>query len=771
MQFPFFHNTPTPEPNPDNGRGSQDDELNRPFTATPPAVQREARRLLESIGREEWKGVDKHISQLPPQKLSDVATCLENSGTPLIPMLALHHAPRQTLEAALIAGVNPDARIDSPTHSDFNTLSAIHIAAEDGNLELFQALLEHSPSLLDSVDGENRTPLQAALESTNDSTRSSILRAILAIQPDVSKSSPELWRGTDLHGLKLDSSFQGKDLSEANLIGTDLSQVTIRDGNGTNITPVEAAWYSSTTVLSPHTLPQFEGMRRAHNVWADGQRTDLTDDQLNQAYLHAISAYTYSSKCLAEARQFVDITGDVGAGLLYTETYRALLNDRQPEHIQVLDDFVRLTLSEHIQPENYRELLLKVDALMEGEDYLEQYPYLPELMLLAHDPRLNLADLREGIDISVLSQPELMELKEQEDAQKYQLEPYTLAISSIMGWKDSYAAPSTQAIHNWGRVGQISREFLRYKFDSRASADGSTPLEHFGFERIPPRSTDFRTTPSGVQHEFGPGFEFNHQLKQLSYLKNQQMQSISPDTYIEYRRAYILVSDPSHGTLVVRTSSEHFGRDRLPFVAGWSPKGLGNGFSKEDLQSLDRPAFEREFDSILDPELNVPRYRQVEGAWTARFEVGEKIDTLLSTLEGVREAYMGWRFNTDRYTAWSTLPDPDGGEIHRLTGAFRSEGFGTFTDALLEESQRHDGQLSLALVPKDHAPLYTINFEDELGFAQDSLILTPERIDALRHLAHQGWDQVAAENNGLISLFETALRKQTDIVVLYQHNT
>ena len=148
------------------------------------------------------------------------------------------------------------------------------------------------------------------------------------------------------------------------------------------------------------------------------------------------------------------------------------------------------------------------------------------------------------------------------------------------------------------------------------------------------------------------------EAEQKLVLKSVRRQ-ISSETYPEFRRGYLLVSHPAHGTLIIRNSSHDFGRDRLLEVAYWSRKAIGRDWSKRDLLELDQEFLDTNFKSVFSNKLG-----------SRRVEVDRSIEFLLDETEGIIQAYDTWKFATGIDTAWQEL-----GSDAVLTGAHISNGF------------------------------------------------------------------------------------------------
>lgn len=115
------------------------------------------------------------------------------------------------------------------------------------------------------------------------------------------------------------------------------------------------------------------------------------------------------------------------------------------------------------------------------------------------------------------------------------------------------------AYHTWGQVGALGMGFSRWKFDAMTLYKGQGPRQE---KSLLEQSGLFHPTPPRVDDALYHG-GFIHRNEETGVT-------------VELRRAYVVVSHPSLGTLAVRNSSHHFGRDLLPGPAYFSPSPMRN---------------------------------------------------------------------------------------------------------------------------------------------------------------------------------------------------
>ncbi len=171
----------------------------------------------------------------------------------------------------------------------------------------------------------------------------------------------------------------------------------------------------------------------------------------------------------------------------------------------------------------------------------------------------------------------------------------------------------SSALNTWAQVGALGMGFNRWKWDAAVPYKGMGPMEASPllvqsglFQPLPPREDDA---------VYGPALAYTDPDFGLS---------------VELRRAYIAVSLPETGTLVIRNSSHHFGRDLFPEPAYYSRIDLPEGVwvNPQDLLQ------DNNYHSVLAKELHrTLKEQQVNH---------QKMQSLLKTLEAVLESYADW---------------------------------------------------------------------------------------------------------------------------------
>jgi len=544
-----------------------------------------------------------------------------------------------------------------------------------------------------------------------------------------------LLREADLSGMVLQENLSGLDLSGIDLVDVDVSRASLKGAN------LRGAFYSPGTKFPPDFgHPSIEGMIQAQRVFLDDKDVYLSEKKLQRKLEEVVEALP--PHLLPEAQYLLTLSGSLQDVVLYREVYMDAVAAAGRGTGAPLQEFApKLLLS--YPPGVIQSLFLELDHSM------DQYP-LPlkhhsneaELLLLCHHPRVN-------------------------EVTPEHLASLSLAISSIDRWLTTGdASLSRETLYNWGRVGQLAFSFPLWKFEAirTESAPGlrdPSLLEEMGFELIRGRSSDH--IPNSTKHLYGPGFALLPNTIEFTYRKHtangEEVRDFASECYVELRRAYLLISHPTEGTLLIRNSSKDFGRDRFQRTAYWSPKGIGNGFSAEELQSVTNESLHKlGFESILEPGLNDRHYG---------FQ--QSLDLLLDNLFALKDKISGWKFDTRLSSAWYQTP----GLQPRLVGGYNSEGFPALVSFLerqfdlLERGRIPPSMMpELAFVRSDLPPWASHEYQDEMEFSQTRFRLTRERLQVLRDLAEGRVDQDALESTGTYHFLAIGFATQSDLVLL-----
>ncbi|MCB0318132.1 MAG: hypothetical protein KDD56_05200 [Bdellovibrionales bacterium] len=315
------------------------------------------------------------------------------------------------------------------------------------------------------------------------------------------------------------------------------------------------------------------------------------------------------------------------------------------------------------------------------------------------------------------------------------------AISSIHGYqiygkRAIISEVDAKTVDSWSKTGLLSHGFLRQKVTSRGVYKierskrvliAEPLLEQFGFAKIDCPEVQFNDNQAN--HELLHGSRFvlrpgsrNMVLTQYNEEGNPVYSPFDKKVLVVEQRACKILSYPE-GTFICRNSSKVFGRKSMRYAAYFSHKGLGNGFTENDLVALTIEDIERDFLPAFCTKLNKDTS-----------SVKKQIYLLDHSLS-LNEAIAGWMFETRRNFAWQTM---DGIEGEILYGGVNSPGFMNlvnYLDAYCQALERGDAEPGLALrFCNPYAALYT-SYSFKFGGREFiELPVTKDTVEALRIL-------------------------------------
>lgn len=716
---------------PDNSQNNEELDQSLDFNTLnfnkPPSEKRFAQELEKALNRQDWDSLSERLEHPSP-----LLFIPDSKGRLLIERMITEGAPE-----GLIAKLADGGALNALPESK---LADLLVLAVSKNHPGAIAELIHRGSDPNTPNSAGVMPLRAALlamylGASNECTRVLLhggarIRDILLTPFD-----NLLLREANLVGISLNEDLSGLDLSGIDLVDADVSKASLI---GTNL---RGAYYSPRTKFPPQFgHPSIEGMILAQRVFLNDSEVYLSEKRLHEKLEEVLE--DIPPHLLPEAQYLLTLSGSLQDVLLYREVYMDAVAAAGRGTGAPLQEFApKLLLS--YPPGVMQSLFLELDNAM------DQYP-LPlkyhsneaELLLLCHHPKV-------------------------EEITPEYLASLSLAISSIDRWLTTAdSSLSRETLYNWGRVGQLAFSFPLWKFEairteSVAGLRDPSLLEEIGFELVTGRSSDH--SPSTKKHLYGPGFALHPNTLDFTYRKHtakgEEVRDFASECYVEFRRSYLLISHPTDGTLLIRNSSKDFGRDRFQRTAYWSPKGIGNGFTAGELQSVTSDSIHKlGFESILEPSLNDRHYG---------FQ--KSLDLLLDNLFALKDKISGWKFDTRLTSAWYQSP----GLQPRLVGGYNSEGFPALVSFLerqfnlLERGRIPPSMMpELAFVRPDLPPWASHEYQDEMEFNQTRLRLNPERLQVLRDLAEGRVDEDALRSTGVYNFLAIGFETQSDLVLL-----
>lgn len=290
-------------------------------------------------------------------------------------------------------------------------------------------------------------------------------------------------------------------------------------------------------------------------------------------------------------------------------------------------------------------------------------------------------------------------------------------------------------VKQWARLGLLTHGFKPYKHDARGGE--ASMFRQFGFERF-----------KRPQENLGPGFLLTKASNPTA------LAALESNTMIEFRRGYVLASNPDWGTVLVRNSSLVFGRDLLWEPAYYSSKAL----TPKDLKKLDsEESLEKAgFTRILDPKL-------YDSSSSQGF--AHNLEKLLDELFHMRDAYSKWRFDPNGF-------DQNDNFTGDLTPGMRTLA-NTLENLLGEQALgMSEGSLpSLALFSPKLPPEHPFVFHDTLGNSHRSLTVTETLVEELQARLNGTWNEANYPNSMWTAFVQAAVDHQAEILLVDPPNT
>lgn len=349
--------------------------------------------------------------------------------------------------------------------------------------------------------------------------------------------------------------------------------------------------------------------------------------------------------------------------------------------------------------------------------------------------------------------PELLAFLKHPHASKGESELTTLALNAISPKETPYVSHSL--FSSYQKIGVLCHSFQKWRFEAmrtlaRAGGGASSLLEAFGFTPIPARTTD---ETRGEVKGFGPGFLLRPKMKSSSdSYRGGSSRDITAT--IEFRRAYLMAHEEYYGTLIIRNSSPHFGRDTLRYPAYWAPPG--RLMNAQAALMLTREEIEKNF-------IPLPLTKNIE-LW----EGEQSISHLVKQIELVSDRFSAWKCDTSADTAWNR-----GKGAKVLKGGFYSEGFIHLLEVLKTLIKKNE-ELGTGVVPelafvhRRSTPWAPYLYKSADGATLSRLSIDERKLSILERLATRKF--VAEEeinDSGIRAFFQEAgFNMQGELVLL-----
>ena len=609
-----------------------------------------------------------------------------------------------------------------------HSCTALHVASYNGNVEQTKTLIETGADL-NQLNGHGQNPLHSHLE-VSARTGGPNISLILAYKDggiDLKKKDD---KGRSVYTVSSDKgtlaeliTFLDKEGSEKQL---DRTYIIYRDGEKVSVDRRElvAEVYTLARKLDGSFSSNSTGL--LEDIEVDGSITKVEVPSFPVVVAGMFARRLNGIKDLV-VKEFIE-KGEIYSGYLFLKAATEILSIGIEPKEFAFTKLLPSLLFGHEQGVAHK-LANRLEALMDtranirqiGPNNVNSHPFSTEFMVLLNHP----GDYKRN---------------------SRSIGSYTSALSSITRWSEYGKKVNGRIAELWGDLGVFSMSFPLWRAEAERfyETDSSTRktivkypslLEQFGFELIEGRKTDFLKQAkkgSKEQHYFGPGY----------MLLKGAVRNMAPKTLLELRRAYIIVSSSSEGTLIIRNSSPIFGRDRLPEPALWSPRALSRkeivGFQYKDL-------WKKDFSSVLDHSLfpeNIGRITYLKEE-VARF----------------KETFSNWTFATGDI-AWDSTDS--------LVGGYYSPGFKYLLDFL--ELREEEVEYDLIFHGESRRQKYDLTFVHRhyppmSPYAR--LRVDKELIGTMRKLNR---DQMVTEDEysltGLRKFFDIGFENAADLVLL-----
>lgn len=422
-----------------------------------------------------------------------------------------------------------------------------------------------------------------------------------------------------------------------------------------------------------------------------------------------------------EALSFARQKGNLAHGRLYLDMLQGKDAAKEKAWIQMIPHLLFT-----YPPGAMESLLSKLEVEMEKKRYpANHHPNEAEIMLMLRHPK---------------------------DPQRERVGPTILALTSIFGFLKTRKVDEVtdSAVKNWSDIGFLTHTFRSWKYDAQGGKESL--LGQFGFRPAKPRANDTR---------FGKGYL----LRRDGFM-------------LEFRRAYLLASHPTFGTLVIRNSSPEFGRDTMSHPAYWRPDDIG----ENALDRLD-PDHDTRFKHVMSPELyfSPEDAAMAKRSWLANkllplsaserqrlTEVPtptEAMRPLLDTILKVKDEYRRWKFDTEAFEGDNFLGHLSPG----FKPMIESLRFWNLMHSLAVENRKPP---ALAFVHPNYPPWESYpypgsdeRFPDRVT-SQERFELTPTHLEEIAAYFERSWPPERLLQSDWYQFLQSGIHNRAELVML-----
>lgn len=271
-------------------------------------------------------------------------------------------------------------------------------------------------------------------------------------------------------------------------------------------------------------------------------------------------------------------------------------------------------------------------------------------------------------------------------------------------------------------IGLLTYAFRNWRFDTQGGTESL--FSKFGFTPINERNSN----------KFGNGYRY----KPDGMFSSFAYKPLDHKSEFEFRRGYLLVTNPAHGTLVIRNSSQVFGRDLMKHVAYY----CDGSFPIEKMSSIDPDKDKKHFSPVFSADLYSPSVSKYESNLTF----------LTSELLNLKANYQDWKLRTVKERAFGETPHG-----RDFIGCSASEGLPHIVQYLKGLAAQHKTLPAIAFINPDY-PIFDgyIPNEKKISLAEHPEVID-EMSDSIKGIWHE--DSLWAEflQEGINSELELVL--------------
>ncbi len=452
-----------------------------------------------------------------------------------------------------------------------------------------------------------------------------------------------------------------------------------------------------------------------------------------------------------EGCNFYRLSANIQYFYYYLQSYLEMTNQTEVHEDRSFNKLA-IAITNSYSPQDIESLLANVEAYhdevfeqndrMFSPDYHQNEAEL--LLLLAHPEFIHNFNPKHASSITkVLTSP-------------YRFMDYNVQTIDLVdgGWK---------TISNWQRIGQLTNSFLNWRFDSLHPQDQVTE------NKLPALIEDFGFTKCQLSLETNQKYGSCYQIKpnecSLNFIsRDQEMESFltyNPKAIFFLARGYMMMSDPSLGTLLIRNSSLIFGRNTMHHPAYYSPEFINTPIIDNQYENL-YPILSRRINGVNDGVIPGKQHR-------------DEIRYLTEEITGIFDSYNRWKFNTDPQTSFrktnTTITN------NEIIGAYNSVGFESLVRNIRATyetgKQTKNPKLipSLAMTHRYSPPWNSFAYDKFVPDTGGTILQRKFEIDdynleVMESLAQGEYNLRDFRNSSLQSFFQTGINFQANLTIV-----